>query len=154
MPVHYPTSDNETMDLLGLQNMWTKRRIGNRRLVALSFVFLWFFVGGIMHFAATDIEARIVPPYISRPVTVVLVSGVFELVGAIGILLPRTRKAAGIGLFLLTLAVTPANVYMLQHAELFPVPLWALWLRLPVQVGLLWLIGWSTWVAQRQRIQQ
>jgi uncharacterized membrane protein len=142
------------MVFLYLQNIATKRQVSKRRLVALSFVFLWFFVGGIMHFAATDIEARIVPPYISRPVTVVLVSGVFELVGAIGILLPRTRKAAGIGLFLLTLAVTPANVYMLQHAELFPVPVWALWLRLPVQVGLLWLIGWSTWVAQRRRIQQ
>ena len=111
----------------------------------LSFVFIWFFVGGIMHFVATDTEASIVPPYIPWPVAAVLVSGVFELVGAVGILIGRTRRAAGIGLFLLTLAVTPAHIYMLQRPELFPVPLWALWLRLPIQVALLWLIAWSTW---------
>jgi uncharacterized membrane protein len=67
------------------------------------------------------------------------------LLGAVGILLPATRRAAGVGLFLLTLAVTPAHVYMLQRPELFNVPLWALWVRLPVQVALLWLIFWSTW---------
>ena len=117
----------------------TKQRAG------LGFVFLWFFIGGIMHFVATDTEASIVPPYIPWPVAAVLVSGVFELLGAVGILVPATRRAAGIGLILLTLAVTPAHFYMLQRPELFPVPLWALWLRLPVQVLLLALIWWSTW---------
>lgn|SRR5450830_1183502 len=115
------------------------------QIAGLAFVFIWFFVGGIMHFVATDTEASIVPPYIPWPVAAVLVSGVFELVGAVGILIGRTRRAAGIGLFLLTLAVTPAHIYMLQRPELFPVPLWALWLRLPIQVALLWLIAWSTW---------
>lgn len=116
----------------------------------LAFVFIWFFVGGIMHFVATDTEARIVPPYIPWPVAAVLVSGVFELLGAAGILIGRTRRAAGIGLFLLTLAVTPAHIYMLQRPELFPVPLWALWLRLPIQAALLWLIVWSTWRLRRK----
>ena len=44
----------------------------------------------------------------------------------------------------LTLAVTPAHIYMLQEPALFPVPIWALWLRLPMQAALLWLILWST----------
>ncbi len=108
-------------------------------------MFVWFFVGGILHFVATDIEARIVPPYIPWPVAAVLVSGVFELLGAFGILLPSMRRAAGVGLFLLTLAVTPAHIYMLQRPDLFEVPVWALWLRLPLQLALLWLIVWSTW---------
>jgi uncharacterized membrane protein len=88
---------------------------------------------------------RIVPPVIPWPRATVLISGVFELLGAIGILIPATRRAAGIGLFLLTIAVTPANAYMLQHAELFNVPRWALIVRLPFQVVLLALILWSTW---------
>ena len=116
------------------------------RTAGLVFVFLWFFLGGIAHFVFTDTEARIVPAWIPWPVATVYVSGVFELLGAFGLLLPAVRRAAGIGLFLLTLAVTPANIYMLQHAGLFPaVPVWALWARLPLQVALLALIAWSTW---------
>ncbi|WP_426075603.1 DoxX family protein [Janthinobacterium sp. PSPC3-1] len=126
------------------------RQMGKPQAAGLCFVFLWFFIGGIMHFVATGTEASIVPPWMPWPVAAVLISGVFELLGAVGILYPPTRKAAGIGLFLLTIAVTPAHFYMLQRPELFPVPLWALWLRLPVQLGLLWLIWWSTW-KQRNR---
>lgn len=120
-------------------------QIDRKQLAGLCFVFVWFFVGGIMHFVATATEARIVPPYIPWPVAAVLVSGVFELLGAFGLVAPVTRRAAGIGLLLLTLAVTPAHIYMLQRPELFPsIPIWALWLRLPIQVALLWLIWWST----------
>lgn len=139
------------MTFSGLQNAWRERQVSNGQFVGLSIVFVWFFVGGILHFAATDIEASIVPPYIAWPVAAVLVSGVFELLGAAGILIPWARKAAGVGLFLLTLAVTPAHIYMLQRPQLFHVPLWALWLRLPIQAALLWLIQWSTWRSRRQR---
>ncbi len=111
----------------------------------LALVFLWFLIGGYAHFALTATEMKIVPTWIPWPRAAVLVSGVFELLGAIGILIPRTRRAAGIGLFLLTIAVTPANVFMLQHAELFHVPRWALIVRLPFQGVLLALILWSTW---------
>lgn len=135
----------------GLQAAWTQRQVNNRQLAGLSVVFVWFFIGGILHFTATELEASLVPPYVPWPVAAVLVSGAFELLGAVGILLPSTRKAAGIGLFLLTLAVTPVHVYMLQRPELFGVPLWALWLRLPVQAALLWLILWSTWRLHRRR---
>jgi uncharacterized membrane protein len=63
---------------------------------------------------------------------------------AIGLLIRRFRAAAGFGLFLLTLAVTPANVYMLEHAEQFAVPHVLLVLRLPLQAGLLALVAWSS----------
>jgi uncharacterized membrane protein len=111
----------------------------------LAFVFIWFCFGGIAHFVATNAEMRIVPPYIPWPRLTVLVSGMFELLGALGVLWRPTRRAAGWGLFALTIAVTPANVYMLQRADLFSrVPYWLLVLRLPVQVGLLALIHWCT----------
>lgn len=114
-------------------------------MIGLAVVFLWFFIGGIAHFVATGTEMKIVPPYIPWPRAAVLVSGVFELLGAAGLLWRPTRRAAGIGLFLLTIAVTPCHIYMLQRPDLFAaIPLWALWLRLPVQVALLALIAWCT----------
>ncbi len=88
---------------------------------------------------------RIVPPWIPWPREVVLVSGLLELLGAAGLLWPPTRYAAGWSLFALTLAVTPANIYMLQRPDLFAsIPYWALVLRLPLQALLLVLIVWST----------
>jgi uncharacterized membrane protein len=114
------------------------------RTAGLVFVFLWFFIWGIAHFAATQTEMRIVPPYIPWPRATVLMSGVFELLGALGLIWPRSRAAAGAGLLLLTFAVTPANVYMLQRSELFPVPYWSLVARLPLQIVLLWVVAWST----------
>ena len=115
------------------------------RTLALAFVFLWFLVGGIAHFVFTDAEMRIVPPSLPMPRLIVLVSGVFELLGAAALLWPRTRRAAGWMLILLTIAVTPANIYMWQHAELFPtIPYWLLVIRLPAQVVLIGCIWWAT----------
>ena len=115
---------------------------GRARDVGLAVVFLWFLIGGAAHFLATELEMRIVPPYVPWPREVVLISGVFELLGAAGLWWRPTRRAAGIGLFALTLAVTPAHIYMLQRPELFGVPYWALVLRLPLQAALLALIAW------------
>ncbi len=126
--------------------------LGHARRAALGVVFVWFLGGGIAHFAFTELEMRIVPPWVPWPREAVLVSGVFELLGAAGLLLRGSRRAAGWGLAALTVAVTPANVWMLQQAAQFPsVPLWALWLRLPLQLVLLALIVWSTAPVGRRR---
>ena len=112
--------------------------------IGVGIVFLWFVIGGVAHFTATHLEMSIVPPYIPWPRAAVWVSGVFDLLGAAGLLYQPTRRAAGVGLFILTIAVTPAHIYMLQRPELFAVPYWALVLRLPLQAALLALIAWST----------
>lgn len=118
-------------------------RILSRKVVALTVIFLWFLLGGIAHFVATDLEVSVVPPYIPWPRAAVLVSGAFELLGAAGLLWRPTRRTAGVGLFALTLAVTPVHIFMLQRPELFDVPYWTLVLRLPLQALLLALIAWS-----------
>ncbi len=110
---------------------------------ALAFVFIWFFVGGIAHFLFVEAQMRIVPPYIPWARAVVLASGGLEIAGAVALLWLPTRKLAAWGLFALTLAVTPANIFMLKEATLFPtIPYWMLVLRLPLQAGLLMLIVW------------
>jgi len=121
------------------------------RKLGLGIVFCWFFFGGIGHFVATDFFTSIVPPYVPSPRTVVYVSGVFEILGALGILIAATRFWAGIGLFLLTICVTPANVHMWMHPEQFegfsPT---MLTLRLVIQVLLLACILWSTQPPKRE----
>jgi uncharacterized membrane protein len=115
------------------------------RYAGLAVVFAWFFLGGISHFTKVDFFLAIVPPYVPFPLAAVYVSGVFEILFAIGILSPATREWAGNLLILLTLAVTPANVHMWLHPDLFPdVAPTFLSIRLVVQVLLLVLIWWST----------
>ena len=121
-------------------------QMGWGRKIALGVVVTWFLVGGVAHFLLVDAFVSVVPPSLPRPALLVYVSGVFEILGAIGVLLPRWRRRAGIGLILLTIAVTPANVYMWQHPELFPVVSPAfLTIRLWLQLALIACIAWSTW---------
>lgn len=75
----------------------------------------------------------------------VYISGFFELLGALGLLMTVTRRWAGYGLFALTLAVSPANIHMWMHPDQFSeVPEILLGLRLVLQVFLLFCIWWST----------
>lgn len=94
---------------------------------------------GIAHLVLTSAFASIVPDYLPRHREIVLLSGVAEIAGGLGVLLPPTRRVAAWGLVLLLVAVFPANVWMVQHPERFSeVPLWILWIRLPLQVPLIW----------------
>ena len=124
---------------------------GRWRRVGLAIVFAWFAIGGVAHFVATDAFVSIVPPWVPAPHVAVLVSGTVELLGAAALVWPRTRRAAGVVLLLLTVAVTPANVHMLQRAADYPdIPYWVLVARLPLQLALLALIAWSTRVWPRR----
>lgn len=72
-----------------------------------------FFMTGVAHFVnplRRDMIA-IVPPSLPAPGTLVTLTGVLELAGAAGLLYPPTRVAAAVCLFLLMLAMFPANIY-------------------------------------------
>jgi uncharacterized membrane protein len=108
-----------------------------------------FFVGsGVNHFVVPRFYRAIVPPPLQGEAKLVVeVSGVAEVLGGIGVLLPRTRSAAGVGLIVLLAAVFPANLYMAREPERFKqVPRWALFARLPLQPLMMW---WA-WKATRR----
>jgi uncharacterized membrane protein len=106
---------------------------------------LMFVLAGALHFAMPQFYVKIVPPYLPAPLQLVYVSGFFEMLGGLGLLMPAemlgvpVRKIAAWGLVALLIAVMPANIYMVTDHERFAtIPLWALWLRLPMQVPLVW----------------
>jgi uncharacterized membrane protein len=93
---------------------------------------------GIAHFVQPKPFVQIVPKYLPAPLTLVYVSGFFEILGGVGLLIPQTRVWAAWGLIALYIAVFPANVYMLTDNVSFdpkkPIPRWILWARLPFQL--------------------
>jgi uncharacterized membrane protein len=119
----------------------------SRGVLAAIFVF-----AGVMHFAATGAYVRIMPPWLPLHRELVLLSGVFQVAGGIGLLVPRTRRAAGIGLVLLLVAVFPANVQMLLNARAAGASASTealLWARLPLQLAV---IAWALAVSRPRRV--
>ncbi len=104
-----------------------------------------FFIGaGVNHFVIPGVYKRIVPPGLGDPEMLVRVSGVAEVAGGVGVLLPRTRRLAGLGLIALLAAVFPANVHMARNPSKFEkIPAWALYARLPLQPLMMWW-AWRT----------
>lgn len=109
------------------------------RRVSLHVLSALFVAAGVLHFAIADSYVRIVPPWLPAPRALVYVSGVCEVAGGVGLLLPSTRRAAAVGLILLLLAVWPANFQMLLNAREAGAPPWwqaLLLARLPLQLVL------------------
>jgi len=100
-------------------------------LVLLS---IFFTYAGIDHLVSPDFYVSIMPPWIPAHLELVYLSGVFEVMGGVGVLIPRFRALAGAGLVALLVAVYPANLYMAFNPELFPdIPVAALYVRLALQ---------------------
>jgi uncharacterized membrane protein len=108
---------------------------------------LLFFAAGVNHFVKPDFYVRIMPPYLPWHYELVLISGAFEILGGVGLLVPRLQVAAAWGLIALLVAVFPANVHMALHTEQYPeLPPALLWGRLPFQVVF---IAWAYWYTRQ-----
>lgn len=115
-------------------------------------VLLWlaaaFYVfAGVQHFRDPAFYVRITPPGLPSREAAVYISGVAEIAGGIGLLIPALRRMAAWGLVALLVAVFPANVYMAMYnvpagsRQIAPL---LLWLRLPLQGVLIWWVLWCT----------
>jgi uncharacterized membrane protein len=106
---------------------------------------LFMVAAGINHFVKPAVYMAMMPEALPAPALLVIVSGVFEILGGLGLLVPATRRWAAWGLVALLIAVFPANLNMAMHQlplGSYQPPGWALWARLPLQ-GVL--IAWAWW---------
>lgn len=94
-----------------------------------------FFINvGVDHFVNPDFYLNIMPSSFPLHAEAVYISGFFEVVGGISLLIPRLRKIAGWGLVALLIAVYPANIYMAITPQAFPdIPVTLLYVRLAFQ---------------------
>jgi uncharacterized membrane protein len=117
------------------------------RLLSRYALALLFVLAGTWHFIHPATYLAIMPPQLPQPLALVYVSGVFEILGGLGLLPAPTRRLAGWGLLALLVAVFPANVYMALIHEQLHIPGWIAWGRLPLQLPLLWWV----WRVMHQR---
>jgi len=106
-------------------------------------------VAGIMHFANPAFFLKIMPPYLPLHKELVLVSGVFEFLLGVLLLVPNCSRMAAWGIVALLISVFPANVYLYQHQDILPASPIVHFLRLPLQgVFILWAY-WHTRLVKR-----
>jgi uncharacterized membrane protein len=113
---------------------------------ALRFILAIFMIAiGIKHFTDPEPFVSIVPPFLTHSLILVYASGFFEVLGGLGLLIPRLQHSAAWLLVILFITVFPANLY--QAINNIPVsglphdpPL--IWLRFPMQF---FLVGWAWW---------
>ena len=103
---------------------------------------------GVLHLVNPQPFVDIVPDVLPAPLALVYISGIFEILGGIGVQVARTRRFAAWGLIALYVAIFPANINMAIN-QVVPtgttaLPVWALWARLPFQAGLIALAFWMT----------
>ena len=73
-----------------------------------------------MHFIRPEFYLKIMPPYLPWPLGLVYLSGFFELVFGLLLLVPRFSRLTAWGIIALLIAVFPANVYLYQHPDIIP----------------------------------
>ena len=135
--------------LLHVPGVFGLRFLPTRREKAAVAMAIGFVVTGVMHFTTLQRFIDMMPPGLPWPLEMVYLSGIFELLGAVGLLLPWTRRAAGLGLATLLIAIFPANIYVAVSAgsvEGLPSGSWYYWLRRPFQAIF---IGWALWCSKR-----
>ncbi len=120
----------------------------NRQRVktVLRWVLTAFMVGaGVNHFVNPAPYLGMMPDALPAHLALVYVSGIAEIAGGLGLILPATRRLAAWGLVALLVAIVPANLNMALNdlpLDATRIPTWALWARLPLQAVL---IAWAWW---------
>lgn len=104
-----------------------------------------FFAASAHFTSMKDDLLRMMPPWIPWPRAMVYFTGLCEIAGAIGLLIPSVRRAAGLCLIAFFVAILPANIHAARTGvTLRGKPATALWLRLPMQLVFIALAWWTS----------
>jgi len=98
-----------------------------------------FLASGTVHLVKPEVFEPLMPRWVPAHREVILASGVAELACAVGLLLPPTRRLAGMASAALLLGVFPGNVKMAvdaQRGRNTPLKA-AAWARLPLQLPMI-----------------
>lgn len=131
--------------LRGIGWLGVKRLSSWRDAVRAGLAIMFVFTAAA-HFTDTKHDLlAMVPDPLPASLWLIYLTGVLEIAGAIGLLIPRFRRVAGICLVILLLAMFPANV----NAALNAIPLRGeaptpLWLRLPIQLLFIGTVWWTS----------
>jgi uncharacterized membrane protein len=134
---------------LGVKRLSSWRDAGR---VALVIMFLFT---GFSHFSSMKYDfAAMIPAPLPNGLWVIYLTGLFEIAGAIGLLIPRTRRVAGICLVLLLVGLFSANV----NAALNEIPLRGeaatpLWIRTPMQLLYIGMVWWTSIKARPEGVE-
>lgn len=131
------------------------RRLSSWREASLIAVVIMFVFTGATHFTAMRHDyAAMLPGTLSGNVGLIYLTGALQIAGAVGLLISRTRRLAGICLVLLLVAMFPGNMYAAVNEVPFrgepPTPLW---LRTPIQLFFIGMVLWTSVSKPLVRVQ-
>jgi uncharacterized membrane protein len=141
--------------MMGLGRLGIPPFVDVKHCAAYAMAGLFVFTAG-SHFISPVREDLInmVPDFFPFPAQIVFITGILEFLGAIGLILPASRRAAGICLILLLIAMFPANIYAaLNNVPLLGEPATPLWLRIPEQLVYIGMLLWAILPLVRTRIR-
>ena len=136
--------------LLGVRRLSSWKEAG---LVAVAIMFLFT---GSTHFSGMKHDyAAMLPGFVPMKVWIIHLTGALQIAGAVGLLVPRTRRLAGVGLALLLVGMFPGNVYAALNDVPFrgepPTPLW---LRTPIQLFYIGMVLWTSTKEHSEKVEQ
>ena len=122
-----------------------------RARVGLTLFFLFTAIG---HFISSEAMAAMLPPAVPYRVELIYLTGIFELLGAIGVWMPRLTRLTGLLLIIMLAGILPANIYSAFQRVDFgghsAGPLYLL-VRVPFQ---LFVIGWTYFATEQKWFQR
>ncbi len=115
---------------------------------------IFYMLAALPHFVASEIEMKIIPPFLPWRRAALYITGAFEFLGGLGLLIPRWRRPASWGLAALLVAIWPANIYHAiadRQAGRWPRTRLYHIIRFPLQLVL---IAWVLWVGKDEQTTQ